>query len=288
MSTKYLMVASVFSIISFSVAKAADVKIPYKTDTKAYYKSEPVLSSVANSSDFSWAGFYFGGQIGTFSSKISATSRYGYVPTFSNERGVVGEEGEGESKKWVPVEKKYLPELSGFIGGFFAGANVDFGNSIILGVDTDVLLSERKNTKTVSLSLMDSEENGGEGNRGVEKDIITFKHTLKQKWTGATRVRVGFSTCCVMPYISGGVAYGHFKDILSLSFTGVETFDTKLDDEQTMIGYTLGGGLDFAITDNVIARAEYRYSDFGRKKFGKEIELDYKTNDFRVGVAYKF
>ncbi|AQX30694.1 outer membrane protein [Bartonella schoenbuchensis] len=56
-----------------------------------------------------------------------------------------------------------------------------------------------------------------------------------------------------------------------------------------MVGYTLGGGVDFAMADNVILRAEYRYSDFGKQKFAKDkLELDYQTNDFRVGVAYKF
>ncbi|WP_422614300.1 outer membrane protein, partial [Bartonella schoenbuchensis] len=39
----------------------------------------------------------------------------------------------------------------------------------------------------------------------------------------------------------------------------------------------------------VILRAEYRYSDFGKKSFiNDNVEVDVKTNDFRVGVAYKF
>ncbi|WP_208442595.1 outer membrane protein, partial [Bartonella raoultii] len=52
---------------------------------------------------------------------------------------------------------------------------------------------------------------------------------------------------------------------------------------------TLGAGVDFAMTDNVLLRAEYRYSDYGKKKYFKDTaELQYRTNDFRVGVAYKF
>ncbi|WP_375672504.1 outer membrane protein, partial [Bartonella sp. AA16SXTY] len=122
----------------------------------------------------------------------------------------------------------------------------------------------------------------------VEGIHLTFSHTLKQKWTGATRARIGFSVARMMPYISGGVAYGKFQDILSTSITGEDPFSATSDETKTMIGYTVGGGVDFAMTNNFIVRAEYRYSDFGKKKFKDTIELDYKTNDFRVGIAYKF
>ncbi|WP_375687506.1 MULTISPECIES: hypothetical protein [unclassified Bartonella] len=41
------------------------------------------------------------------------------------------------------------------------------------------------------------------------------------------------------------------------------------------------------MTDNVLLRAEHHYSDFRKKQFAKN-KLGYTTNDFRVGVAYKF
>ncbi len=101
-------------------------------------------------------------------------------------------------------------------------------------------------------------------------------------------MRVGFSAGHVMPYIAGGVAYGQFQDILSTVITGGEPFNRTSDVTKTMIGYTLGGGVDFAMTDHLVVRAEYRYSDFGKRKFKDEIEVKYKTNDFRAGIAYKF
>lgn len=72
------------------------------------------------------------------------------------------------------------------------------------------------------------------------------------------------------------------------SVTGKELFSAASDDTKMMIGYTLSSSVDFAVADNVILRAEYRYSDFGKKKFKDKIELKYKTNDLRIGVAYKF
>ncbi|ATP11889.1 hypothetical protein BHOIPH791_00370 [Bartonella henselae] len=124
-------------------------------------------------------------------------------------------------------------------------------------------------------------------------NVETLSHTLKQNWAGATRVRVGFSVDRVMPYFAGGIAYAQLHDTISISIKkndeSVVTSKNLTDEKKTMIGYTLGGGVDFAMTDNVLLRAEYRYSDFGKKKFAKEkLEINYKTNDFRVGVAYKF
>ncbi len=312
MNTKFIT-ASVFSLISPSIVQAADVV--------AHEEPVHVASEVVASSPFSWGGIYFGGQVGGFSGKTSAITRDVDIPLYPDE--------ESKSKPWIPVEKQYMPELSGFIGGFYAGVNFDLGNNFIVGIDTDMLLTEKKDTKTrfqtdeSSAGGPGTEGSGTEGSgteglgtdteklgteeksrkkaklvrkqgRGLsrsvaeDKDSLTFNHTLKQKWTGATRVRVGFSAGRVMPYIAGGVAYGQFQDILSIVITGGEPFNRTSDATKTMIGYTLGGGVDFAMTDHLVVRAEYRYSDFGKKKFKDEIEVKYKTNDFRAGIAYKF
>ncbi|WP_019219900.1 outer membrane protein [Bartonella florencae] len=123
--------------------------------------------------------------------------------------------------------------------------------------------------------------------------VEALSHTLKQNWAGATRLRIGFAADRFMPYVAGGIVYAQLRDTVSVSVKredGSSVFSKDITDEtKTMVGYTLGGGIDFAMTDNVILRAEYRYSDFGKKKFAKEkLEIKYKTNDFRVGVAYKF
>ncbi|WP_375665695.1 outer membrane protein [Bartonella sp. TT121SHDZB] len=297
MNTKFIT-ASVFSLISPSIVQAADVV--------AYEEPVHVAAEVVASSSFSWAGFYFGGQVGGFSSKISAKTPYVDIPLYPDE--------ESKSKPWVPIEKQYMPELSGFIGGFYAGVNFDLGNNFIVGIDTDILLTEKKDTKTRSHAAessvngshtdgSDTEESGKKvkfvkvqgrslSHSGAEntekKNSLTFNHTFKQKWTGATRVRVGFSARRVMPYIAGGIAYGQFQDVLLTVITGDEPFNRTSDVTKMMMGYTVGGGVDFAMTDNFVLRAEYRYSDFGKKKFKDEIEVKYKTNDFRAGIAYKF
>lgn len=45
-------------------------------------------------------------------------------------------------------------------------------------------------------------------------------------------------------------------------------------------GYRLGGGLEYAVTDNVLIRSEYNYINYENTNFHE--------NQLRVGVAYRF
>ncbi|AGF74154.1 hemin binding protein [Bartonella australis AUST/NH1] len=283
MNMKYLMMSSVVALVSASAAQAADVVVPRQTTS--------TISPIVSVPSFSWTGFYVGGQIGGFSGKTNVSAL----------------DYDGE---FVSLGKDFSPKLSGFMGGFYAGSNIDLGSGFILGVDTDIVWANKKRTK--SASIPGSELQGEDGafaaglleDFGVDvsiesghpsaTDIVTNDITLKEKWAGATRARLGFAMGRMMPYIAGGVAYTQVK---AASLISIKARDgnavlapTPLsDDTNTMIGYTLGAGLDFAMTDNIVMRAEYRYSDFGKKKFSNDnLELKYKTNDFRVGVAYKF
>ncbi|WP_102830443.1 outer membrane protein [Bartonella bovis] len=275
MNTKCLITASILTLVTSSVAQAENGTISQESTSVAL----PKVVAPA----FSWTGFYFGGQIGGFSSKTSLNLNYF--------KGI-------NSKKLSSIEKDLLPKLSGFIGGLYAGANFDLNNSLVLGVDTDIIWSDKKDTKVIKRSayrMQDGPKLQRENNKVeavdikhlLEKFTVTYSHTLKQKWAGATRVRIGFAADRIMPYIAGGVAYTQLQDIFLAS---IEAKENKVVDEtKAMIGYTFGGGIDFAMTDDFILRAEYRFSNFGKKKFVKDkFEIDYKTNDFRVGVSYKF
>ncbi|MET3560405.1 outer membrane immunogenic protein [Bartonella japonica] len=277
MKIKWLITASAFAFVSASAAHAADVIVPPNP--------APVAPAIV-APTFSWTGFYFGGQVGGFSSKTKMNIL--------------------SKGKTIPVNNDFLPKLSGFIGGIYGGSNIDLGNGLILGVDTDVIWHNKENTKTgksyfipenhlnyIAKILQDAGIN-------FDKDAIrhgdkrTSSFTFKEKWAGATRVRIGFAAERIMPYIAGGVAYTKLQDITSVSITEGKTnkviVSGNLSDEtKSFIGYTLGAGVDLAMTNNVIVRADYRYSDFGKKKFSNDkYETSYKTNDFRVGVAYKF
>lgn len=73
---------------------------------------------------------------------------------------------------------------------------------------------------------------------------------------------------------------------------GVFYSDAKVD----LIGWTIGGGAEYALSDNWIPRGEYRFVEFNKKDFrgqadGNEVDAfaaRIRTHDFRVGAAYKF
>lgn len=277
MNMKWLITASAFAFVSVSAAQAADVIVP---------PSPTPVAPVIVAPTFSWTGFYVGGQIGGFSGKTK-------MDILAN----------GQK---IPVDKDFLPKLSGFMGGLYAGSNIDLGNGLILGVDTDIMWADKSDTKTgktyviakdhinyINKMLKDSAINIGE-NALKEGAKRTQSFTFKEKWAGATRVRIGFAAERIMPYVAGGIAYTQLQDTASISITEKDSdkviaSGTLSDETKTLVGYTLGAGVDLAMTNNIIVRAEYRYSDFGKKKFSNDkYETSYKTNDFRVGVAYKF
>ena len=74
----------------------------------------------------------------------------------------------------------------------------------------------------------------------------------KQDWFGTTRGRIGYAFGRFMPYVTGGVAYG---DIIASQTTG--------DATQTKFGWSAGGGLEYALTRNWSAKAEYLHLDLG-------------------------
>lgn len=86
-----------------------------------------------------------------------------------------------------------------------------------------------------------------------------------------------------LPYVAGG---GAFADLDQRLVGASGDFDA------TYTGWTLGVGTEYAFTDNMILRAEYRYSDFGTRTFeipgARPLAIGLKTNDVRLGVAYKF
>lgn len=210
---------------------------------------EPVAAVPVQS--FSWGGAYLGGQVGYGWGK----SRYSdtvFVSAFTDQL-----------------------KPDGFLGGLYAGYNFDLGNQVILGVDGDITYNNLKDGQL--------EDFGG----------INIGNDTKVRWSGAVRARAGLAVDRFLPYIAGGVAFASVRNSGYFEYVGFEKFTAV--DTKTMTGWTVGAGVDYAATDNLIVRLEYRYTDYGRKDFSGsdafvilDTENKLKTNDIRLGVAYKF
>ena len=63
---------------------------------------------------------------------------------------------------------------------------------------------------------------------------------------------------------------------------------------ETKVGWTVGGGLEYAFIDNWTAKLEYLYVDLGKATCnaacsgGNPFDVTFKTNIVRGGVNYKF
>ena len=100
--------------------------------------------------------------------------------------------------------------------------------------------------------------------------------TIDPRYSFDLSARAGYLvTDKALIYIRGGYANTRIRTIFAAASGPVSTSD-NLD------GLQIGGGLEYAITDRISARAEYRYSDFGTK--GGQ----YDRHQTLVGVSYNF
>ncbi|MGU3576505.1 outer membrane protein [Brucellaceae bacterium C25G] len=159
----------------------------------------------------------------------------------------------------------------GFLGGLYAGYNFETGSNFVFGVDGDVTFNGLK--KTI---------------HDYDEDLIDASLQSKLRWSGAVRARVGLAYDRLLPYLAGGVAFGGIKNTLTIN-------DETYSKNKTRTGWTVGGGLDYAATDNMILRLEYRYTDYGRKGFSGSLDgfdfdarNKFTVNEVRLGVSYKF
>ncbi|MDN5249236.1 MAG: outer membrane beta-barrel protein [Alphaproteobacteria bacterium] len=254
--------ASLAALLVASSASAADLpKHHSKMPVAIMVKSQPAV--------FAWDGPYAGAEVG------------GNFSYFSNKVN-------GTKQSTSDVEKAFGKPKNKLIGGVFAGYNANVGNNVILGIDGN--LDFGKSDQTII---------------NTTTDLNGFAY--KEKLSGAARVRVGYAMDRFMPYVAGGLTVTDIEAAQGAKGTdkakGVIK-DGKLSDvaklkSSAAMGWNVGAGVDYAISDNLILRADYRHSQIADPKVNKatsatEAKLEklkdfsVNSNDVRVGIAYKF
>ena len=151
----------------------------------------------------------------------------------------------------------------GFVGGGQIGYNYQMGQ-LVFGAEADFQGADLKATAVSGLSSASNEVN----------------------YFGTVRARVGYAFDRFLPYVTGGFAYGNVKN----KFTAPGVFFT---DDNTQYGWTVGGGLEYAITNNWTAKVEYLYVNLDKESYripGATLNTDVETkfSVVRAGVNYKF
>jgi outer membrane immunogenic protein len=153
--------------------------------------------------------------------------------------------------------------LSGEVVGGTAGANWQMGHAV-LGVEGDVDWSNIKGTGTAA---------------GCPAGCTT-----NNDWLGTVRGRAGYAFDRFLPYVTGGLAVGDIK-ASTPGFAGAT---------QTNAGWTAGGGVELALTNNWTAKAEYLHVDLGNMNCGFNCggvannNVSLKSDLVRGGVNFRF
>ncbi|HSM20443.1 MAG TPA: outer membrane beta-barrel protein, partial [Hyphomicrobiales bacterium] len=99
-------------------------------------------------------------------------------------------------------------------------------------------------------------------------------------WLGTVRARLGVPMGRTMPYVTGGFAYGE------ATRTAAGTSDSA-----SHTGYTVGGGLEQALSDRASAKIEYQYVDLGEETYGGlpgAPRADLSAHTVRAGLNFRF
>lgn len=96
-------------------------------------------------------------------------------------------------------------------------------------------------------------------------------------WSGAIRGRVGYAFDNLLIYGAGG--WTAARGFAKVADSG--------DGKVVFSGWTVGTGVDYAFTNNIFARAEYRYSDYGSKEL-QGVKTDLTEQLINLGIGLKF
>ncbi len=187
--------------------------------------------------------------------------------------GVQAGYGWGKAKYISPEDgQSASPRPDGFLGGIYGGYNHQFANDFVLGIEGDVNISDSD-----GVSLFGP--------------WPAFDSKFELKWSGAARIRLGYAVGRFLPFVAGGATAGRI--IHDYAIAGLSPRVPRVGFEGTELGWTVGAGVEYALTDKISTRVEYRYTDYGSKNYPDTLpalphSMSLKTSDLRIGIAYKF
>jgi outer membrane immunogenic protein len=211
------------AIAATGAASAAD--LPSRAPPPVYVPPAPI---------FTWSGLYVGVQAG-----------YGW----GHESSTIQNPGGQQTPIPLPVAPPaanipYTLNPQGVIGGAHVGYNLQV-NQWVIGVEGNVDGTSLSQTRIV-----------GDGSVFYTGQVKT-----STPLQGSIRLRLGAAWDRWLVYATGGVA---FAGVTNFYDTRVP-FPVGATDQisKTRTGWTVGGGIAYAINNNWSVGVEYRYSDFG-------------------------
>lgn len=100
------------------------------------------------------------------------------------------------------------------------------------------------------------------------------------RYLGTVRARAGVAFDRVLLYGTAGLAYGSLK-----------ASDGQLSKSKSKMGYVVGAGVEYGITQNLTAKLEYNYVSLGKQNFqlgNTRHRIGVNEHLVKVGLNYRF
>ncbi len=155
----------------------------------------------------------------------------------------------------------FPPTITGLVGGYQAGWNVQLSNRLVLGVEADVTFT----------SPID---------RGATDLAAPFN--TKLDYIGTARARVGYAFGTLFPYLTGGLAWG--ETTIDINNNG-SVIGSK---SSAHAGWTIGLGVAFPVAGRWTGKIEYNYVDLAPAGFAFPGQtVDPKVHLVKIGLNYR-
>lgn len=212
---------------------------------------------------------------------------------------------------WVPFDGSNGD--AGLTVGAGIGYNYQIG-SFVIGLATDIGYVDGKRTRSAGYDASWFHAFDGLRHVSAANDVpfSAVGYTSVESgvdWLGTVRGRLGYAADRFFVYGTGGLAYGGATLKTSSSVSGQvgsESFDGWWNSagggNKTRVGWTLGGGFEYAVSSNVTANLEYLYYDLGRERsylypvsgvandvgVAGGVRAEYDGSLVRAGLSYKW
>ena len=188
--------------------------------------------------------------------------------------------GEGD---WVDNQGATEPRLSGYVAGGTLGYNFQMGH-VVFGIEGDLGWANAK---------------GGRDCPGAGNDAFFFTCEAEIGSLGTLTGRIGVTRERALFYAKGGLAIGEVEARVRGNLGGLDprppfNFNQQggQSDSETLTGWVIGGGVEYALTDRWTAKAEYLHFDLGKNVFEtfttSPANIGTTGDTVRIGVNYHF
>jgi len=228
---RFTTAALVSSILIAGAVPALAADLPVKARPMA-----PVMAAAYN-----WTGCYIGGNVGGKWVRTSGSVNIG--PT-----------GTGVGLGAPAAVAFAAADASTLIAGGQVGCNYQAaGSNWVFGLEGDADWQRWSRTSTLVAPVPTP---------FVAGDIFD----IRSRWQASARGRIGYAWDRLMIYATGGAAFTNVTVGSNFIVFGIFPA-TVASDTKTLFGATVGGGLEYAFTNNFSAGIEGRYSWYGTQTY---------------------